>query len=155
VSYLMGGLMIGVIGAQAPLAWLADRLGRPLVLAGCNMVSLVGVCCLLRSGGTAWLAIWLFVVGACSGALYPLGLAVLGERTSPAGMSRAGAWFLAINCAGSLTGPAVAGVAMDLFGRTALFVSGGGAIGLVLAVWLVLSLLRRPVATTVPARAAA
>jgi MFS family permease len=160
VSYLMGGLMVGVILAQAPLAWLADRLGRSLVLAGCNAAALAGVGCLLWPGGVAWLAVWLFVVGACSGALYPLGLAVLGERTPPAGMSRAGAWFLAINCAGSLIGPVAAGATMSLFGRSALFVSGGGALAAVLAVWSVCAVCRRPVCRATadlpaPVRAAA
>jgi MFS family permease len=142
VSWLMGGLMIGVILAQAPVAWLADRLGRTAVLAACNVVALLGVGCLLWTGGTLWLAFWLFVVGACSGAFYPLGLAVLGERTPPGGMSRAGAWFLGVNCLGSLTGPVVAGVVMEWLGRGALFVAGGAAVGLVLAVWAVSALCR-------------
>jgi MFS family permease len=158
VSYLMGGLMIGVIGAQAPLAWLADRLGRSVVLAACNVVALMGIGCLLWTGGVVWLAVWLFVVGACSGALYPLGLAVLGERTPPVGMSRVGAWFLAINCAGSLAGPPLTGAVMDLFGRGALFVSGGAAIALVLGGWLVIGVCRRSTSrrtlTVAPARAA-
>jgi UMF2 family putative MFS family transporter len=160
VSWLMGGLMVGVILAQAPLAWLADRIGRTVVLASCNVLALLGIGCLLWTGGVAWLAFWLFVVGACSGALYPLGLAVLGERTPTAGLSRAGAWFLAVNCAGSLTGPAVAGVVMSLFGRTALFVTGGGALGLVLVAWAVSAAYRYQHSRTAadlpaPARAAA
>jgi MFS family permease len=160
VSWLMGGLMIGVILAQAPLAALADRLGRAAVLAGCNAVALLGISCLLWTGGTAWLAFWLFVVGACSGALYPLGLALLGERTDPAGLSRAGACFLAVNCGGSLVGPIVAGAAMHLFGREALFVSGGGALLIVLGGWAVQRAFcpaRRQFApaTEAPARAAA
>jgi MFS family permease len=136
-SWLMGGLMIGVILAQAPLAWLADRFGRVMVLAGCNGVALVGIGCLLWTAGVGWLAFWLFVVGACSGALYPLGLALIGERTPPEGMSRAGAWFLAVNCLGSLTGPVVTGAVMDWFGRGALFAAGGGAILAVFAGWAV------------------
>ncbi len=136
-SWLMGGLMIGIILAQVPVAWLADRLGRLLVLAGCNAVALVGIGCLLWTGGVAWLAFWLFVVGACSGAFYPLGLALLGERTPPAGISRAGAWFLAINCLGSLTGPVVAGAMMDWLGRNAMFVAGGGAIGVLFVGWAI------------------
>ncbi|HZY83751.1 MAG TPA: MFS transporter [Gemmataceae bacterium] len=135
VSWLMSGLMVGVILAQVPVAWLADRLGRLAVLAGCNAVALGGIACLLVPAGTAWLALWLFAVGACSGAFYPLGLALLGERLPPAGLARANAWFLAINCAGSLTGPVVAGAIMDLFGRGAMFLAGGGAVGLVLALW--------------------
>ncbi len=142
VSWLMSGLMVGVILAQVPVAWLADRLGRLTVLAGCNAVALGGIACLLVPAGTAWLALWLFAVGACSGAFYPLGLALLGERLPPAGLARANAWFLAINCAGSLTGPAVAGAVMDLFGRGALFLAGGGAVGLVLAGWGAAALLR-------------
>lgn len=143
VSWLMSGLMVGVILAQVPVAWLADRLGRVAVLAGCNAVALGGIACLLVPAGTAWLALWLFAVGACSGAFYPLGLALLGERLPPAGLARGNAWFLAINCAGSLTGPAVAGAAMDLFGRGALFLAGGAAVGLVLVGWGTAALLRR------------
>lgn len=135
VSWLMSGLMVGVILAQVPVAWLADRLGRLAVLAGCNAVALGGIACLTVPAGTAWLALWLFAVGACSGAFYPLGLALLGERLPPAGLARANAWFLAINCAGSVTGPAVAGHVMERYGRGAMFLAGGGAVGLVLVGW--------------------
>jgi MFS family permease len=153
-SWLMGGLMMGVILAQAPLAWLADRLGRLLVLAGCNVVALAGIGCLMWNGGVGWLAFWLFAVGACSGALYPLGLALLGERTPPEGMSRAGAWFLASNCLGSVIGPVVAGQAMDRFGRDAMFVAGGGAILVVFAGWAISALYCRKTVTEVVEEAA-
>jgi MFS family permease len=143
VSWLMSGLMVGVILAQVPVAWLADRLGRLAVLAGCNAVALGGIACLTLPAGTAWLALWLFAVGACSGAFYPLGLALLGERLPPAGLARANAWFLAINCAGSVTGPAAVGYVMDRFGRGAMFLAGGGAVGLVLLGWGATALLRR------------
>jgi MFS family permease len=155
-SWLLGGLMIGVIVAQAPLAWLADRLGRLFVLAGCNAAALVGIGCLLWRGGVGWLAFWLFTVGACSGALYPLGLALLGERTPPEGMSRAGAWFLASNCLGSVIGPVVAGKAMDRFGKDAMFVAGGGAIVALFVGWAVSALFcrqRQTEAVRVPTRA--
>ena len=134
----MSGLMIGVILAQVPVAWLADRLGRTAVLAGCNLVALFGIACLMISGGNGWLALCLFAVGACSGAFYPLGLALIGERTPPAGLARANAWYLAINCAGSLTGPFIAGVAMDHLGQHAMFLAGGCAVLLVLITWLTL-----------------
>jgi MFS family permease len=136
VSWIMSGLMIGVILAQVPLAWLADRLGRVVVLAGCNLVALLGIACLYFETGIGWLAFWLFVVGATSGAFYPLGLALLGERLPAAGLARASAWYLAINCLGSLTGPVVAGAVMDQFGRHALFLAGGGAVLLVLVTWV-------------------
>ncbi|MBY0523258.1 MAG: MFS transporter [Gemmataceae bacterium] len=138
VGLLMGGLMIGVISFQVPAAWLADRLGRTPVLLGCYVVTLLGAGCLCWTLGVAWLAVWLFAVGACSGAFYPLGLALLGERLPASGVARATAWFLAINCAGSLTGPVIAGAAIDLWGYGSLFLVGGGAVLLVLCTWTVL-----------------
>lgn len=132
VSWLMSGLMIGIIAAQVPVAWLADRLGRTRVLLGCNVVALVGMGCLLVPSGVAWMAFWLFAVGACSGAFYPLGLALLGERVPPAGLARANAWYLSINCAGSMTGPVAAGAAMEWFGSRAMFLAGAVAVVFVL-----------------------
>src|SRR4029077_14083579 len=102
------------------------------VLAGCNVVARAGIACLLWPAGTAWMALWLFAVGACSGAFYPLGLALLGERVPPAGLARAHAWYLAINCAGSMTGPVVAGAVMKSFGNRTMFLAGAGAVVLVL-----------------------
>jgi MFS family permease len=81
---------------------------------------------------------WLFLVGACSGAFYPLGLATLGERTPPAGLARANAWYLAINCVGSLIGPACTGHIMDRFGQRAMFAAGEFAVVVVIAAWAVL-----------------
>ncbi|MFL5245302.1 MAG: MFS transporter [Gemmataceae bacterium] len=138
MSWLMSGLMIGVILAQVPVAWLADKLGRTLILAGCHVVALGGIGLLMLPAGAAWLGFWLFAVGACSGAFYPLGLALLGERVPPRGLPRATAWYLAINCLGSLTGPMIAGASMDHFGRHVLFLTGGAAVLLVLGTWLVL-----------------
>src|SRR5262249_3573486 len=142
-AWLLGGLMIGVILAQAPVAWLADRLGRTAVLVGCNVVALLGIGCLMLPLGHVWMALWLFAVGACSGAFYPLGLALLGGRTPPAGLARASAWYLAINCVGSMVGPVIAGAVMDWFGRGAMFAAGAAAVGGVLAVWLALGPGRR------------
>lgn len=139
-SWLLGGLMIGVILAQVPLAWLADRLGRARVLIGCNVIALIALGCLLVPAGLDWLSAWLFVVSIATGAFYPLGLALLGERVPPSGAARANAWYLAINCFGCLIGPSITGITMDLLGRSSLFVVGIAAIGLVVVVWLALEI---------------
>jgi len=144
---LMGGLMIGVILFQIPVAFLADRWGRTPALLGCYAVALAGMVCLLFSFGMAWLALSLFAVGACSGAFYPLGLAILGERTPEPGLARANSWFLAINCIGSVIGPGVAGRTMHWFGNDALILSGLAAVLAVLLVWAVLAVRRTPRAT--------
>jgi MFS family permease len=154
VSWLMSGLMVGVIIAQVPVGWLADRVGCTAALVGCNVVALAGIVCLLHQAGVGWLLLCLFAVGACSGAFYPLGLARLGERVPPAGLARANAWFLGINCLGSLTGPAVTGAVMDRFGRGALFAAGGGAVALVLVAWVALEAGRRWARRPLPAQQA-
>jgi MFS family permease len=132
-SGLIGGLFLGVIVIQIPVACLADRLGRLRVVVGCHLVLLAGLVWLPLCSAVVPLASWLFVVGACCAALYPLGLALLGERVPHSAMARANAWYLACNCAGSLGGPLLAGLAIDLFGPKALFGAGAAAVLLVLA----------------------
>jgi MFS family permease len=134
-GWLLGGIMIGVILFQVPLAWVADRVGRGLVLLACYAVTGAALVLLLFFPGAVWLTVLLVLAGACSGAFYPLGLALLGERMPPAAVPRASAWFLAINCVGSVTGPAVIGEAMNRFGDQAMFWAGLAAVVLVTAAW--------------------
>jgi MFS family permease len=135
VSWLLAGTMVGVIAFQVPVAWLADRLGRTAVLLSCYAVVAAGLICLPLSAGTVWLGVWLFLLGACSSAFYPLGLSLLGERVPPTCLARANAWYLALNCLGSLTGPVLMGKAMDAFGKNALFAVGEAAVLFVLLAW--------------------
>ena len=131
-SLLVGGLFAGVILCQVPLAWLADRLGRSHVLIGCHVLLMTALLSVRWCPGTPALAVALFVLGTCCGALYPLGLALLGERLPPVGLARANAYYLASNCAGSLCGPALLGLAIDWFGQPALFLAGALAVAVVL-----------------------
>lgn len=137
VSGLMGGLLAGVLAAQLPVAVLADRFGRLRILLLCHLALLAGLAAVPWLRGTGALAAWLFVLGACCGALYPLGLALLGERVPTGALARANAWYLSSNCAGSLSGPLVIGVAIDHFGLPAQFVLSALAVVLVLAAWLI------------------
>jgi MFS family permease len=130
-GWLMGGTMIGVILFQVPVAWLADRLGRTAVLLGCYGVTAAALGLMYAGVSFAGLAVCLFLAGACSGALYPLGLALLGERVAAAALPRASAWYLAINCLGSLIGPVLTGAAMDRFGNPAMCAAGAAAVLLV------------------------
>jgi MFS family permease len=139
-GWLMGGIIIGVILFQVPVAWLADRFGRTAVLLGCYGVT--GAALAALQGGISWpgLAVCLFLAGACSGAFYPLGLALLGERLPSASLGRANAWYLAINSLGSVVGPVLAGNAMEQFGHAAMFAVGNAAVLGVIAIWALLRL---------------
>jgi MFS family permease len=141
VSWLTSAIMIGVILFQVPVAWLADRLGRTRVLLACYGATIAGLCFLSLCGDSGWLTVALFLVGACSGAFYPLGLAILGERISGPQLAGASAWYLGINCCGSLVGPVVTGFAMERFGKASMFSVGAGAVVSVLAVWIISELL--------------
>jgi MFS family permease len=153
VGGLMGSTVIGVIVFLVPVSWLADRLGRRRVLLGCHVVTVWMLATLYLGVNLVGLSVGLFLAGACSSALYPLGLSILGERTVPAALARANAWFLGINCVGSLVGPIIAGVAMDSFGKQAMFLAGEAAVAGVLVIWTLMRVserLRRICATPIP-----
>ena len=137
-SGLMGTLFGGVVLAQLPLACLADRVGRLRVVLVCHGLLLAGLVCVPWAPWTWCLVGLLFVLGAANGAMYPLGLALLGERIPASAMARANAWYLACNCGGSLLGPILIGVAIDAFGILAFFVVCSSAVVLVVGGWLVL-----------------
>ncbi len=132
VSLLVGGLFAGVILCQVPLAWLADRLGRLPILLACHLLMILALLVVGWYPGTVALSVALFVLGTCCGALYPLGLALLGDRVPSNGMARANALYLASNCAGSLTGPVLFGLTIDGFGSSAQFAAGTLAVVVVL-----------------------
>ena len=144
---LMAGILLGVIAFQVPIGWLADRFGRRRVLLGCSVIVAIGLGLVPWCASAAQLAALLFAVGACSGAFYPLGLAILGEQLAPAEIAAANAWYLGLNCLGSLISQPAAGLLMDHFGSSALFMAGQAAVLLVLAVnlgtWLLIGKQRR------------
>ena len=133
VSLLVGGLFAGVILCQVPLAWLADRMGRRRVLLSCHGLLMLSLLAVVWCPGTPLLAVALFVLGTCCGALYPLGLALLGERIPAVGMARANAGYLASNCAGSLCGPVLFGLMIDGFGPSSPFLAGAIIVVVVVA----------------------
>jgi MFS family permease len=139
-SALLGGLFIGVVIVQVPGAWLADKVGRLRIVVACHLVVLTGLVLLPVAQGTLPLAILLFAVGASAAALYPLGLALLGERVPPQAMARANSWYLASNCTGSLMGPWISGKLIDEIGPPGLFITSFASCALVLVAWLAIGI---------------
>jgi MFS family permease len=146
-SGLLAALFLGVFLVQLPGACLADRLGRTRVLLTCHAIVLAGLLLLPWCHQPLALACWLFLVGASCAVLYPLGLALLGERLPPAALVRGNAWYLACNCVGSLSGPWMMGAAIDLIGSNAQFAVGAGAVVVVIGSWLTWALREHPKAT--------
>jgi MFS family permease len=129
---LLGAAMIGMILFQVPVGWLADRLGKVTVLLMCYGGVVLGLALLPACAPGAWLGAWLFVVGACSAALFPLGLSLLSEGLSGARLPQAYGRYLTLDCIGSVLGPVCMGQAWQWGGGPALFFCGVTAIALVL-----------------------
>jgi MFS family permease len=135
---LMGITTIGVILFQVPVSWLADRLGRVPVVLGCYAVVIAAQVLAPLLPVMVPLACCLFAFGGCAGAMYPLGLALLGEGLPDSALARSYSWYLAMECLGSLMGPPVVGVALELWGWGSMFAINVAAVALVLAIWFAL-----------------
>ena len=99
--------------------------------------------CRSRAGAAVWtirLAGDLPVsLGSILRALYPMALALLGDRLPPARLARAYAWFLAMECVGSQVGAAVMGQARDWWGEASMFTVGLVVLAVVIGVWVTLA----------------
>lgn len=146
---LMGVAMIGVIAFQIPVAWIADRRGRQPTLVACYAVAIAGLVMVPWCESHAWLGFWLLLFGACSGAMYPLGMSLLDEHLPVSSLARAYAWYMAMECVGSQLGAAIMGGARDLWSGGAMFVVAAAALILVLASWWGLTILSRRRSSTI------
>lgn len=129
---LLTTCIIGGVVLQFAAGIMADRIGRQrlLGLIGLALIA-TGALLQLSTGGLVFVAA--FVTGGLILALYGLSLTLLGERFSPAQLAAASAAFLILYQLGSVTGPLVAGAAMDL-GRAAGFIFSLSGAGLAIAI---------------------
>ncbi len=140
----MGVTMVGVILFQVPVAWLADRWGSRNTLLACYACV---IACLFAMpwlhAEPAWLlALGLFLFGACSGAMYPLGLALLGEGLPDNQLPHAYGRYMALECVGSMMGAAIMGWTRDLAGEASMFPVGLLAVLAVVLAWCAIQLRR-------------
>ncbi len=113
---LLSALVIGGTVAPVGIGWLADRMDRRLLLIGCGFVTLAAILLLPVVFHTTWLTwVLLMVWGGAGSGFYTVGLVRLGEKFSAAQLGAATAAFVMATHIGSLAGPVVAGVGMDLW----------------------------------------
>jgi len=143
-GYMQGASVVGILLFQVPISWLGDRLGRTTVLLVCYAVVVAGLAVLPLCAPGFWLAFWLFLLGGCCGAFYPLGVALLGGGDSEMGVVRAYARYLILECVGSQMGPPLMGMPSDWWGEAAMFAVGEAAVVCVLLAWLVVRWAHRP-----------
>jgi MFS family permease len=115
-AFVMGNVIL-----QWPIGWLADHADRRAVLAGCTLASAILVIALsfipARWIGTiAVVALW----GGVSFSIYPVGLALLGQRFRGGDIARANTAFSMIYILGGLISRPLTGAAMDTVGDPGL-----------------------------------
>lgn len=117
---VVGWMALGTVAIQPFAGWLADAMGKRRVLVGLAGLGLAasaaaGVISSLRLPEELMSATIAFVlVGAAVGGIFPVSLALLGERTPPALLSRANAAFSTVFGYASLVGPLVAALFIDV-----------------------------------------
>ncbi len=117
---VVGWMALGTVAIQPFAGWLADAIGKRRVLLGLAGLGFAasaaaGAISSLRLPEALTTATIAFVlVGAAVGGIFPVSLALLGERTPPALLSRANAAFSTVFGYASLIGPMVAAFFIDL-----------------------------------------
>jgi MFS family permease len=115
-AFVMGNVLL-----QWPIGWAADHADRRLVLAGCTGASALLMVALALipaqwPGTVGVVALW----GGVSFSIYPVGLALLGQRFRGGDIARANTAFSMIYIVGGLIGRPLTGAAMDTFGEPGL-----------------------------------
>jgi len=113
--------VLGNVILQWPIGWMADRYDRRAVLAGCAAASaiLVGLLPFVPAQSPAVIGVVL-LWGGISFAIYPVGLALLGQHFQGGDIARANTAFSLLYILGGLVGRPLTGAAMDAIGDPGL-----------------------------------
>jgi MFS family permease len=113
----------GAIALQVPIGWLSDTLTRHAAMRLCALVGLVGAALAIVIGADAVpLLIVLFLWGGFATGIYPVALSMAGERFRNGELVTVNAAVIIAYGLGSLLGPVLGGIAMDLWNPHGLLV---------------------------------
>ena len=145
VAVLLALMQAGSFLLQWPLGWSSDRYDRRIVIAG-SAVAIAAISLLVGILGKAaplWgLGLLLLLWGGFALSIYALSLAHAADFADPQEMVPLSSSLLLVWAAGSVIGPALATVAMDLTGPGGLFFYSG-LVALLLAGFVVWRMTRR------------
>ncbi len=122
----LSAFVIGNVILQWPIGWLADHFDRRAVLAGCTLISAALVVLLTAVPAQSLAIVGVITLwGGISFAIYPVGLALLGQRFNGGDIARANTAFSLIYIVGGLVGRPLTGAAMDAVGEPGLRLDAG------------------------------
>lgn len=120
-AYLVAVIGAGGIILLAPMGWAADRMDRRTLL---RLAALAGAVCYallpMAIESPTGRMILLFLIGGIAGSLYPISLAILGERFVGDDLAAATGAIIAVYGLGALIGPPLLGFLMDSSGLNAM-----------------------------------
>lgn len=120
-AWLVATIGMGGILLLAPMGWLADRIDRRMLLRLAALAGCVGYALLPAAiQEPAARMVVLFVIGGIAGSIYPISLALLGERFKGDDLAAASGVIIGMYAIGALIGPPVLGAAMDTAGADAM-----------------------------------
>lgn len=113
---MLSSVYLGAIALQLPVGFLSDKLPRLQVLRLCGAAGLVGAVLVpLLADQPLPLFLVLFLWGGLAVGIYPVALSMAGARYRGAALVTANAAIIVAYGMGSLVGPVLGGVAMDLW----------------------------------------
>jgi MFS family permease len=146
--YLLTAVGIGGIVLQYPFGWLADRMDRR------RLTLIIALFMLLCTLVMPWAlpvapynAVLAFLLGGAIGALYTMGNVLLGERFRGADLAAASTLFAVMWNIGTLLGPAIGGLGLDLSAEYGLPLALSLMVASILPFAMQAALRARPVAS--------
>jgi MFS family permease len=121
IGYIFSLFVIGGLLATVPLTHLADRLGRLKIVLFCTCIVVISIIGLAVNTNAIALPILVFLAGASMSPIFPLSLALIGEKLPLNELSSGSALFTAIYSAGCTTGPLLSAIVMSILGGSYLF----------------------------------
>jgi MFS family permease len=113
---LISPVFVGAILFQIPVGLLSDLAGRTVTMRVCAGLGMVGAAALpALAAHTPSLAIVLMIWGGFTTGLYPIALAIIGDRFHGADLLNANAGLIIAYGTGAFIGPILGGAAMDLW----------------------------------------
>ncbi len=135
---LISAIFIGAILLQIPVGFLSDLAGRAATLRVCALLGIAGAALLpILAPHPTLLLTALVVWGGFTTGLYPVALAIIGDRFRGADLLNANAGLVIAYGIGALVGPILGGAAMDAWnphGIAALLAAMFGAL-LIMTWW--------------------
>ena len=120
-AFLVAAIGVGGLVLLAPMGWLADRMDRKTLLRLAAMAGAVCYAVLPAAIDDPPLrGVVMFLMGGIAGSLYPISLALLGERFAGDDLAAATGAIVGMYAIGALIGPPTLGILMDLMGPNAM-----------------------------------